>query len=173
MGIEKHHIVMFVNMRPNLPFGTIISTCSLCLGTMASGFARLQNISSPKRITKLNGDLESLGLSKASKNPIIHKPSIPMTPLQSILGEILKVTSDLFDVVGDNESLQFQIFAKFKHICAKMEVLKFQLEVGVCHPLGKSLTTIVNASPFSLKWNFDFVDGMKMKGCNLTLPSQP
>jgi hypothetical protein len=74
----------------------------------------------------------------------------PMTPSQSIRGEILKVICVPFDVVGDNEYLQFQILAKFKHICGKMEALKFQLHVGVRHPLGKSFITLLEILGFAI-----------------------
>lgn len=70
----------------------------------------------------------SQGPSKALESPIIHTPWTPLTPLQSILGEISKVNYVIFNVVGKNDYLQSQILAKFKHICEKMEVVKFWLE---------------------------------------------
>jgi len=54
-----------------------------------------------------------------------------------------------------------------------MEVLKFQLEVGMCHPLSKSLTIVVDGNSLNFKHKLDFVDGMKLKGRNSTPPSQP
>lgn len=37
-----------------------------------------------------------------------------------------------------------------EHIYGKMEMLKFQLEVGMCHPFNKSLTIVVDGSPLNL-----------------------
>jgi hypothetical protein len=44
-----------------------------------------------------------------------------------------------------------------------MEALKSQLEVGVCHPLDRSITIVVDGSSFRLKWKLNFDDGMKLK----------
>jgi hypothetical protein len=54
-----------------------------------------------------------------------------------------------------------------------MEVLKFQLEAGMCHTFNKSLTIVVDGSSLNLKQKFDFVDGMKLKGHNSTPLNQP
>jgi hypothetical protein len=54
-----------------------------------------------------------------------------------------------------------------------MEVLKFQLEVGMCHPHSKSFTIVEDGSSLNLKRRLDFVDGMKLKGHNSTPPNQP
>ncbi len=52
-------------------------------------------------------------------------------------------------------------------------MLKFQLEVGMCHTLSKSLTVVVDGNSFNFKQKLDFVDGMKLKGHNSTPPNQP
>jgi hypothetical protein len=44
-----------------------------------------------------------------------------------------------------------------------MEALKSRLEVGMCHPLGKSLIVDTNGNSFSFMQKLDFVDGMKLK----------
>jgi hypothetical protein len=95
---------------------------------MLGGIVSWQSIPSPKLKIEPIGDLMFRGPSKASESPIIHTPWTPLTPLQSILGEISKVNYVIFDVVGKNDYLQSQNLAKFKHICEKMEVVKFWLE---------------------------------------------
>ncbi len=93
-----------------------------------------------------------------------------MTPLRFILGEVLKVIGVLFDVVEDNDYLQFQILAEFKHICEKM---KFQLEVKVCEPFSKSFIAITDGNSISFKQKFVFVKGMNLNGHSPTHLSWP
>jgi hypothetical protein len=97
-----------------------------------------------------------------------HTPSTILTPLRFILGEVLKVIGVLFDVVEDNDYLQFQILAEFKHVCEKM---KFQLEAKVCEPLGKSFIAIIDGSSINFKQKFVFVEGMKLNDRSPTPPS--
>jgi hypothetical protein len=37
--------------------------------------------------------------------------------------------------------MEFQNLVKFKHICGKMEALKFRLEANMCHSLDKFFNT--------------------------------
>ncbi len=124
----KHQIDVLMNIRPNLPLGTIIFTCGSWLGIMVGGIVAWQNIPSPKLTIEPIGDLTSHGPSKASKNLVTHTPWTLLTPLQSVLGEISKVTCVLFDVARKNDYLQSQKKLEFKHIHGKMETMKSWLK---------------------------------------------
>jgi hypothetical protein len=126
--VHGHQIDVLVNIRPDIPLATIVFTCGSWLKIMLGGIVSWQSIPSPKLKIEPIGDLMFHGPSKALESPIIHTPWTPLTPLQSILGEISKVNYVIFNIVGENDYLQSQILAKFKHICEKMEVVKFWLE---------------------------------------------
>jgi hypothetical protein len=65
------------------------------------------------------------------------------------------------------------ILAKFKHIYGEMEALKSWFKIGVCHPLDRSLTVVVDGSSFNIKWKLDFDDGMNLKHRTPTPLNQP